>query len=180
MVLSLAVLLVLIGSTVWFTRGCSFSPSGPEIDPQSVPTVDASRELTGAAKRVNFAVRLPVVPGDWRSNSANTAPVGSGNEATVAVRVGWITPAGGYLRLSQSKAAADPLVIMEAGGDVDPQSTGNVDVAGTPWTKHPGKGQESAWVTALDGVTVLITGSGNEAEFRTLATAVQSAAPLPK
>jgi hypothetical protein len=180
MVLSMAVLVAIIGAIVWLTRGCEFSPSGPSVDPASAPTVDASKELNSAARRVVFPVRSPVVPGDWRSNSFNTSPVGTGAQATTAVRVGWITPPGHYLRLSQSNAPVDLLVVMEAGGDVSPDSRGSVDVAGTKWAKHLGKGSESSWVTTVDGVQLLITGSGTEDEFRTLATAAQTAKPVEK
>jgi Protein of unknown function (DUF4245) len=180
MILSLAVLVLIIGTIVWLTRGCQFSPAGPEVDPGALPTVDAGRELTGAAKRVDFAVRSPVVPGDWRSNSANTAPVGTGSEATTAVRVGWITSGGHYLRLSQSKVAVETLVVMEAGDGVSAKRKGSVDVSGTPWGIYPGKGTEMAWVTTLDGVQLLITGNGTDDEFRTMATAAQTAKPLPQ
>jgi Protein of unknown function (DUF4245) len=142
--------------------------------------VDATKELTSAGRRVTFAIRVPAVPGDWRSNSFNTVPVGQGAEATTAVRVGWITPDGKYLRLSQSDARVELLVAMEAGADVATDSRGSVDVAGTTWAKHLGKGTEQSWVTSLDGVQVLITGSGSEDEFRTLATAAQTAKPADR
>jgi Protein of unknown function (DUF4245) len=180
MVLSLAVLLVIIGAIVWLTRGCQFSPSGPSIDSSAMPSVNASRELTGAARRVDFAVRSPALPDGWRSNSANTVPVGAGNEATTAVRVGWITSGGNYLRLSQSRAAVGALVVLEVGGDVPPDARGSVDVSGTSWTKYPGKGSETSWVLSADGVQLLITGSGTDEEFRTMALAVQTAKPLPR
>jgi hypothetical protein len=180
MVLSMAVLVAIIGAIVWLTRGCEFSPSGPSVDPASAPTVDASKELTSAARRVAFPVRAPVVPADWRSNSFNTVPVGTGAQATTAVRVGWITPPGRYLRLSQSNAPVDMLVVMEAGGVVSADSRGSVEVAGTKWAKHLGKGSESSWVTTVDGVQLLITGSGTEDEFRTLATAAQTAKPVER
>lgn len=177
MILSLAVLLVIIGAIVGLTRGCEFSPTGPSVDPAAVPTVDATRELSGAARRVEFALRIPAVPADWRSNSANTVPVGTGSQGTTAVRVGWITPGGNYLRLSQSKAPVEALVVVEAGGGIKPDSQGTVDADGRAWTRYPGRGREPAWVTSLDGVQVLITGSGTEDEFRTLARAVQTAEP---
>jgi hypothetical protein len=180
MVLSLVVLVLIVGAIVWLTRGCQFSPSGPAVDPGSMPTVDASRELTGAARRVDFAMRSPVLPGDWRSNSANTVPVGTGSEATTAVRVGWITSGGNYLRLSQSKASVETLVVQEAGGEVTADRKGSIDVSGTQWAVYPGKGAESSWVTSLDGTQLLITGNGTDAEFRTMAMAVQTAKPLPK
>ncbi|WP_160096695.1 DUF4245 domain-containing protein [Kibdelosporangium aridum] len=180
MVLSLAVLTAIIGVIVWLTQGCEFSPSGPTVDPSSAPTVDAPRELSGAARRVDFPVRSPVVPADWRANSSNTVPVGEGAQRTTAVRVGWITPAGKYLRLSQSKAPVADLVVMEAGGDVSASSTGSVDVSGTQWTKYRGKGDEPSWVLSKDGVQLLITGSGTEGEFRVLATAAQAATPIAR
>ncbi|MBE1467809.1 DUF4245 domain-containing protein [Kibdelosporangium phytohabitans] len=180
MVLSLVVLLAIIGSIVWLTQGCEFSPSGPTVDPSSAPTVDASKELSGAARRVDFPVRLPAVPADWRANSSNTVPLGQGATRTTAVRVGWITPGGKYLRLSQSKAPVEDLVVMEAGGGVSASSTGSVDVAGRTWAKHRGKGDEPSWVLPLDGVQLLITGSGTDEDFRTLATAAQTAKPIAK
>jgi hypothetical protein len=178
MFLSLVVLLLMLGGIVWLTQGCQFSGNGPVVDPASAPTVNATRELSGAARRVDYAVRNPVLPGDWRSNSASTNPVGTGAEATTAVRVGWITGSGSYLRLSQSNANRDALVIMEAGGGVEARSSGSVDISGTAWTKYPGRGAEISWVTSLDGVQLLITGSGTEDEYRTLATATQAARPI--
>nr|WP_157528516.1 DUF4245 domain-containing protein [Kibdelosporangium sp. MJ126-NF4] len=180
MVLSLVVLLAIVGSIVWLTQGCEFSPSGPKVDPSAAPTVDAAKELGGAARRVDFAVRLPAVPADWHANSSNTVPLGVGAARTTAVRVGWITPGGKYLRLSQSKAPVDDLVVMEAGGSVPSSSTGSVDVAGTKWAKHRGKGDEPSWVLSVDGVQLLITGSGTEDEYRTLATAAQEAKPITR
>jgi Protein of unknown function (DUF4245) len=177
MVISLAVLLVIIGATLWLSRGCQFSPNGPAVDPSSLPSVDASKEFSGAAKRVDYPVRSPAVPPSWHANSANTVPVGTGADATTAVHVGWVTPGGNYLRLSQSKVAVSALVVLEAGGGVSAIPTGTVDVAGTKWTKYPGKGTEPSWVTSFGTAQVLITGSGTEDEFRTLATAVQNATP---
>ena len=180
MILSLVILVVIVGVLVGVTRGCEFSPSGPSVDPSSLPSVDATKELTGAGRRVTFPVRVPAVPGDWRSNSFNTAPVGQGAVATVAVRVGWVTPDGKYLRLSQSDARVELLVAEEAGSDVAANSRGSVEVGATTWTRYPGKDTEQSWVTSLDGVQVLITGSGGEDEFRTLATATQTAKPVSR
>jgi len=180
MLLSVVLLAVIVGAVVGLTRGCEFSPTGPSVDPSAVPSVDATKELRSAGGRVTFAIRVPALPGDWRSNSFNTIPVGQGAQATTAVRVGWITPDGKYLRLSQSDAAVDLLVPLEAGSEASADSRGSVDVAGTKWTKYPGKGTEQSWVTTLDGVQLLITGSGTEDDFRTLATAAQTAKPVER
>ncbi|WP_143231028.1 DUF4245 domain-containing protein [Actinosynnema sp. ALI-1.44] len=180
MVLSLVVLLAIIGSIVWLTQGCEFSPSGPTIDPSSAPTVDASKELGAAARRVDFPVRVPAVPDGWRANSSNTLPLGQGPTRTTAVRVGWITPGGKYLRLSQSKAPVEDLVVLEAGGGVTADTIGSADVAGMKWTKYHGRGDEPAWVLSVDGVQLLITGSGTDDDFRALATAAQTAKPITR
>jgi hypothetical protein len=177
MVGSVAVLLLLIAAVVGFSKGCSFSPGRPSVDPKSVPTADASRELAAAASSVDFSVRLPNVPKDWHPNSASTAPVGSGGH--VVVRVGWLTPQGHFVQLSQSGATPVELVTADTDRD-EPASTGTVDVAGTTWTVYPGRRDEQAWVTKLPGATVLVTGTGGEDEFRALATAVRAATPLPR
>jgi uncharacterized protein DUF4245 len=174
MIGAVAVLLVVVGAVVGFTRSCSFSPGGPTVAPPT-KTVDVTRGLAAAAASVDFPIRRPEAPAGWRANSSSTSPVGRG--ASVVVRVGWLTPAR-YVQLSQSGGAMVDVVIAETGRD-DGESTGEVEVNGVRWTAYPGRRAEQAWVTRLDRTTVLITGTGTEDEFRALATAVQTASPLP-
>lgn len=47
------------------------------------------------------------------------------------------------------------------------------------WTKYPGRRDEQSWVADLDGVRVLITGSANADQFRTMAAALPSAKVVP-
>lgn len=177
--MSLGVLLVIVAGVLFMARGCQFSPNGPTVDRSALPTVDANRELTAAARRVPFALRSPALPAGWQANTVNTSYVGDPNTGLPAVRAGWVTAGNTYLRLSQSTAAIEPLVVMEAGGGVAATAGGTVDVAGVTWTKFPGKGTETSWVTSLADVHVLITGNGTDADFRTLAIATQTATPLP-
>ncbi|MCP2258923.1 Protein of unknown function (DUF4245) [Streptoalloteichus tenebrarius] len=176
-VLSLVFLLLIVLAIVGVTRGCSFSPGGPSVDPNAVrPTVDAPAELRRAAGRVPFAVRVPAVPEGWHGNSSGVDRVGDTTPKPYAVRVGWLTDQGHYVRLSQSDAAEPDLLRFET-GHADAKATGSVEVDGVRWTVYPGQRDERAWTTTLDGHQVLITGSGSEAEFRALASATQ-AAPL--
>lgn len=177
MVGAVVILVSIIGAVLWFYGGCSFSPGGPSVDPESAPTVDASKELDRAASSVRFAVREPAVPSSWRANSASTTSVGAGATADVVVRVGWVTPGGAYLQLSQSGGHGPEVVAKETGRE-DNRADGTVDVAGVSWTTYPAHRDEPAWVTELDGAVVVVTGSGSEDEFRRLATAVQDATPL--
>lgn len=133
-----------------------------------------SRDLGSAARSVDFPIRRPALPTEWRANASSTSAVGRGD--SVIVRVGWLTPAR-FIQLSQSGGAVNDVVIAET-GQADAISTGSVDVNGTRWTTYPGRRAEQAWVTRLDRTTVLITGTAPEADFRTMASAVQTANPL--
>ena len=170
---SLVVLLVIVGAIVGIGRGCTFSPGGPSVAPPT-RTVDVAGNLDAAARSVAFPIRRPALPADWRANTSSTTAVGRGD--SVIVRIGWLTPAR-YIQLSQSGGALDDVVIAET-GQADAISSGSVDVNGTRWTTYPGRRAEQAWATRLDNTTVLITGTADEAEFRTMATAIQTANPL--
>jgi hypothetical protein len=51
-------------------------------------------------------------------------------------------------------------------------------VGGATWDVYTKKGSEPAWVSDLGPVRLLITGSGSDAEFAQLATAVLARPPL--
>lgn len=171
---SLAVLLVIVAAVVAVGRGCTFSPGGPSVDAGAAPTVDAARELAAAASTVDFPVRRPELPPDWRANSSSTGAVGG---ASVVVRIGWLAPHG-FAQLSQSGGAQSSVVAVET-GRAEARPAGEVDVDGVRWTIYPGRREERAWSAQLGEVTVLITGSAGEEDFRVLARAVQAAPPLP-
>jgi hypothetical protein len=170
---SLVILLLIVGVIVGIGRGCTFSPGGPTVAPPT-RSVDVALDLGTAARSVDFAIRRPALPDGWRANSSSTTAVGRG--ASVIVRIGWLTP-DRYVQLSQSGGAVEDVVSAET-GYAEPILSGYVDVNGTRWTTYPGRRAEQAWVTTLDRATVLITGTGTEAEFRTLASAMQTASPL--
>ncbi|WP_156754794.1 DUF4245 domain-containing protein [Actinokineospora pegani] len=173
MIMSLAVLLVIIAALLLFTKSCSFSPGGPEIDQSAAPTADLSAAFSQVADTLDFPLRLPAVPDAWRPNSTSTAPAGP---TSVVVRAGWLTGAG-FAQLSQS--AATPNTLVEIEGGTGP-ATGSVEIDGTQWTVHPGRRAESVWVTRLGDTTLLITGSAPEPDFRTLASATLKAQPITK
>lgn len=152
---------------------CSFSPLGPTIDRGAVPTVDVSAELRKAAGRMDFPVFEPRLPPQWRANSASTTSLDPG---THAVRVGWLTGSTHYLRVVQSTAPEEALVGYET--EQPPQAEGTIQAGGRQWVIYRSVRSEKAWVAERDGVRLLITGSGNEAEFRTVAEALGQAPAL--
>lgn len=173
MVGAMVVLVVLALLFAGATRSCAFSPGGPTVDPSAGPRVDAPAQLRALADNVDFAVRIPAVPPGWRSNAVDRADVEGGQ----AVRVGYLTPQGRYLRLVQSDAPEGALLAAEA--DDAPVARGTVEVAGQVWVVYDdGTGEPIRIATGSgpDGATVrwLVTGSGSEADFVALAGATQT------
>jgi hypothetical protein len=173
---AVGVLVVVVLVLGGLTRGCSFAPTGPAVDPASGPTVDAPAQLRALAGSTPFALRVPAVPADWRANAVGTVRVGPGGNR--AVRTGYVTPAGRYLRVVQSDAGEAELVTNEAKGP--PVASGAVEVAGTSWVTYGDGTREPIRVAQVDGVRLLITGSGDDAEFRTLASGTAGGEVLPR
>ncbi|OBF57095.1 hypothetical protein A5787_25755 [Mycobacterium sp. 852002-50816_SCH5313054-b] len=170
---------------------CSFRPVG--TNKGVIPAYDAAVALRADAQTLGFPIRLPRLPGDWHANSGGRGGIEGGrkdpstgqrlNAATSTV--GYISPAGMYLSLTQSNADEDRLV-----GSIRASAypTGTADVDGTTWVVYCGAGQNDAdaepvWTTRLAGpagaTQIAITGAGGADQFRTLAAATQSQPPLP-
>ncbi len=166
---------------------CSLRPGGTERG--SVPAYDAAAALRADAQALGFPIRLPRLPAGWQANSggrggiedARTDPsTGQRSHAAVST-VGYLSPTGMYLSLTQSNADEVKLV---ASIHSSMYPTGVVDVDGTRWIVYQGAdGTEPVWTTRLGsaaGATqIAITGAGTSDQFRTLASATQSQPPLP-
>jgi hypothetical protein len=165
---------------------CAFSPGGVNRGP--VPSYDAVSALRADAQTLGFPVRLPRLPEGWRPNSGGRGGIPDGRTdpstgqrlRAVTSTVGYISPAGMYLSLTQSNADEAKLV-----GSIHPSMypSGTVDVDGTRWITYQGDGAEAVWTTRLNSpagpAQVAITGAGDVDQFRTLAVATQTQPPLP-
>jgi hypothetical protein len=184
---SLAPLVVACIALAGLVGMCSFAPSGPSTG--NVPHYDAVGALNSDAQTLGFPVRMPRLPDGWHPNSGRrdgldagrTDPVTGQQVRAKVSTVGYLTNRGMYVSLTQSDADEDKLV-RSIHPDMYP--TGAQDVAGTKWIVYEGGGgDEAVWTTRLDssgGATqIAVTGAGSPDEFRTLATATQSASPLP-
>jgi Protein of unknown function (DUF4245) len=170
---------------------CSFQPGGTSKG--TIPSYDATAALRADAQTLGFPIRLPQLPVGWQPNSGGRGGIENGrtdsssgqrlNAATSTV--GYISPTGMYLSLTQSNADEDKLV-----GSIHPAMypTGTVDVAGTSWVVYQGADQRGAagepvWTTRLGSpagpTQIAVTGAGSTDQFRTLASATQSQPPLP-
>jgi hypothetical protein len=170
---------------------CSFAPNGPGEGP--APSYDAPAALQADADALKIAIRSPKLPDGWHANSGSrkgidggrTDPASDQKSRAVSSTVGYLTPTGMYLSLTQSNADEDKLV---ASVDADLYPTGAQDVDGVKWVVYEGaagdgKPAEPVWTTRLNGpggaAQIAITGAAGTAEYRTLAAATQKASPLP-
>jgi hypothetical protein len=170
---------------------CSFQPNGP--GPGPAPDYDAPAALQADADALKIPIRLPRLPDGWQSNSGSrkgidggrTDPSSSQQARAVSSTVGYLTPSGMYLSLTQSNADEDKLV---ASINTDLYPTGAQDVNGVKWVvyeggERDGKPAEPVWTTRLNGPTgpaqIALTGAAGTDEYRMLAEATQTQSPLP-
>ena len=175
MVGAVAVLVAVVLLFAGMTRSCAFAPGGPSADPAAGPSVDAPAQLRVLAGSMPFPLRVPAPPAGWRATTVDTARVGENGAR--AVRTGYLTPDGHYLRLVQSDADELALLATEAQGT--PVAAGPIVVNATTWVSYTDDTREPIRIAALDGVRLLITGSGTDGEFRTLAAAATGGEVLP-
>ncbi|MFI1911795.1 DUF4245 domain-containing protein [Nocardia sp. NPDC020380] len=157
---------------------CTFSAKGPTQG--QIPNFDAKAALSDDARTLSFPVRLPALPDTgpdkWTPNSgSHDTIVGAGGGAVSTV--GFISPQGTYMQLTQTNATEDALAKKVMGNQY---ASGTEQVGDRKWVVYGDPGSEPAWITDFGDVRVLIKGAGNHAIFTTLATAVGNAQPLPK
>lgn len=151
---------------------CSFSPGGPKSGP--VPQFDVDGALKSDASSIGFPIRNPKVPDGWQANSGSRTDI-AGTSGGKVTTVGYITPKGLYMQLTQSNASEDALVSNVIGQRT---ATGVEQIGSTKWVVYGEEGVEPAWVADFDQVRILIRGAGEAADFTALATAIGAARPL--
>lgn len=174
MAMAIGVLVAIVLVLSLFSGGVGFSPTGPSVDPASVPVVDAPAVLTDLATDTPFPLRVPAVPAGWRSNSVAVDTVGTGARA---VRVGYVANDGNYLQLQQSDAPEDALLLAVSGTRVL-AAQGPQTVGAQKWVVYGTSPDEPVWIADTGAVRWVITGSGTGDDFRALATATASGRAL--
>lgn len=156
--LSLAVLLVPIVAIV-----ALFQVIGGD---REVTVVDPAPSIA-EARRAGLPVLSPRgLPGDWKPTSAVVRTAGG----STTLRIGYVSPSGGFVQLVQSDADAAVLLRRELG---DGRPTGTEQIRGTPWHAYPGRAGERALVRTEPTRTVLVLGTAPAAELRTLAASLR-------
>lgn len=184
---SLAPLLIACVVLAAIVGQCSFQPKGPAEG--TVPSYDVPLALRADAAALPFPVRMPALPDGWHANSGGRGRIEQGRtDATgkrvsaLTSRVGYLAPSKMYVSITQSDADETALV-QSLQPDVYP--AGTEDVNGVKWIVYRGAdGSEPVWTTRLGSpagrAQLAITGAAPEDDFRTLASATQTQAPLPR
>lgn len=140
------------------------------------PPYDVSTALRADAREFSFPIREPKLPGNWKPSSGGRDKIpgeGGGQVSTV----GYLSPTGRYLKMSQSDASEASLLTQVAGQRA---ASGAEQVAGKTWVVYPNDPKEPAWVADFGQSRVLITGAGTPEQFAEFARAITQAAVLPK
>ena len=134
---------------------------------EDVVTTDTQPAFDAARAASAFPVFEPKDLGDgWRSIRS----VYGAEEGGSALRVGYVTPAGGGVQLVESNQPVEAVIRHELGESVVP--TGTVDVAGRTWQSYTVRNGERALLLLEPGRTIVIVGSAGESELTELAAAL--------
>ncbi|NNG97095.1 DUF4245 domain-containing protein [Gordonia araii] len=184
MIWTLLALLVLVALVVISSRNCSVGLTGTAADDR-IPPFDVSAALRADAMSMPFPIRQPALPSNWKPNSGTSGDVAGSRVSTV----GWVTPTGYYLGLSQTSATESALLpTLNPNVDKDGPlaGTGSREIEGRKWVTYvtgdrlaPSDGARKVWVADFGDVRIGLSGKASEADFTTLARAVVQAKPLP-
>ncbi|KJR04848.1 DUF4245 domain-containing protein [Gordonia sihwensis] len=172
LVWSLIPLLVIALIVAGVSGSCSWG-FGNSATEQKIPSFNVSAGLHADAESMPFPIREPKLPANWKANSGSTQEIG----ATLSSNVGWITPNGVYIQLTQTAATEEQLVPKLLG---DGASGGGVrEISGQRWVTYSGDDHRKAWIADMGDVRVGVVSRGEDSDMQTLAKAVTEAEPLP-
>ena len=169
---SLIPLLLIALVVAGISGSCSFG-FGDSATDRTIPSFDASAGLQSDADTMPFPIREPVLPKDWKSNSGTTQDVGD----SLSSNVGWITPGGVYVQLTQTAATEDSLVYKLLSDKATGEGVADID--GQKWVKYAGEEEKRVWIADLGDVRIAVL-SRDEASIAVMAKAVGQAQPLPQ
>lgn len=156
---SLAVLLVPIGLVLLFFQFVGGDREVTVVDPG--PAI-------AEARAAGLSVAAPQGLADgWKPTSAVTRI----KDGTVTLRIGYVSPSGGFVQLVESNADAAELLRDELGGGGRPGRV--AELGGRSWQTYPGRESERALVLTEPERTVIVLGRAPESELRELAAALR-------
>lgn len=172
MFFNVAVVVVLMLIGVGATGLCTYNPGRPEQGP--VQEVDARTFLELEARAVDFPVRYPELPEGWVTNSARRSMV----DQEPAPVVGWVTPDGGFLQLTQTGAESDAAIAAEDSQPRPIESSEVVEGVTARVLRSDAADVRPIWAVDAGDARLVLTGAGTDDEFRALVAATLAADPI--
>ena len=157
-------LVLLVVVPLWF-----LAQPGPGAE-QEIRVVDQSADLAAWTSSEPGAP----VPGAQRGWQPTVSQL---LRAPVGLRLGWVTPGGGYAEFAATTGPAEPFLEAHVG---DVPSAGDVVVAGVPWQQYREDDGSVSLVREVDGVTVVVgtrRATAQLDEVTALAASVTTSAP---
>jgi len=131
---------------------------------KQVNTVDPSSAIAQARQYDRFDVAVPHGLGaDWKVTSAVTRARGG----TATLRLGYVTPSGGYAQVVESNADAAKLL-----ADAVPTTSrpaGSERIGGADWARYAGDKDNRVLALMQPKRTILVVGQTGDDEMRALA-----------
>lgn len=156
MIISMAALMVpiLIAVGVW-----RYLDSGNQVN-----VVDPKPAITQARQADRFPVATPHGLGaGWKVTSAVTTSKGD----TVTLRLGYVTPSGGFAQIVESNTDAAKLLAESVPKHAQP--AGSQRIGGAAWARYTGDKNNQVLALMQPKRTILVVGQTNDDEMRTLA-----------
>ncbi|MGA8118193.1 MAG: DUF4245 domain-containing protein [Actinocatenispora sp.] len=160
MIYSLAILLVpiVVALGVW-----QFLSSGHEVS-----TVDTRPAISQARQADRFPVSVPTGLSDgWRPTSAATTRTGD----TVTLRIGYVTPSGGFAQLVESNRDSAKLLADSVSPGSRP--SGSVRIDGRDWSRYTGEKNRDVLALLEQRRTVVVIGQTTDTELHDLAASLR-------
>lgn len=169
MLINVALIVVLMLVGVGATGLCTYNPGRPEQGP--VQEVDAGTFLSLEARATNFPVRYPQMPEGWVTNSARRSMI----DQQPAPVVGWVTPDGGFLQMTQTGATLDDAVAAQDTKPRPEERVETIDGREVRVFSSPDSDVRDLWAVDAGDARFVFTGAGTPEEFHALiATALQT------
>jgi uncharacterized protein DUF4245 len=135
---------------------------------RQVNTVDPSESIAEAHQSARFTVITPHgLPDGWKTTSADTTLSGK----TVTLRLGYVTPSGGFAQLVESDR--DSAALLAGSVPRDARPAGTERIAGAPWSKYTGEKNHAVLALLRPHRTILVVGQTSDTEMRALAASLR-------
>ena len=172
MILSLGVTVIAMLAVVGATGLCTVNP---EDSPHAeVTEVDAENFLRMETQATGVPARLPQPPDGWYANSARRGQV-AGEPAPI---VGLVTAEKGYLQATQTTVGYDEARRGYDGNYRELTDTREIDGQTVEIYTSDDNDVRDLWAADLGDVRLLVSGSANDADYRTLISAIVAAEPV--